>query len=198
MRIGVFGALVAALLVTACSESTAPSGGGLTRNEALAFATGLAEVDEETYPGTEQEMMALDGEARSISIERERQRPCQVSGFVARALTAEIGIDRGSRTLDYHAAGSVTHQACTFVAGGVTLTVDGEPNIAFDGRLTAENGNVGPYSVTYDGRFGWAASDGRDGHCVVDLDAVTNFVDRQRTVTGTVCGHSVQRIVSLR
>lgn len=196
MRIGVFGTLAAALLVTACSDSTAPSEGGLTRAEALAIAAEVARAGEDAYSQTAQASVAADGQISSISIDHESQHPCPVSGFAALALTVDLSFDGGSRTLDYHAAGNVTHQACAFVENGVTLTVDGEPNIAFDARLTAGNGTLGPYSVTFEGAFDWNASDGRDGHCVIDLDAVTNFVGRQQTVTGTVCGHSVQQTIS--
>ena len=82
---------------------------------------------------------------------------------------------------------------------GVVITTSGEMN------FTAEHYHeagvpVGPQTQTQEGSFSWSTDSGREGSCDIDLTTVfeqdTATGVWTRTVTGTVCGRTVERTAS--
>ncbi len=80
---------------------------------------------------------------------------------------------------------------------GATFTFNGDPGLQIALHAVAANGvATAPWTSSIDGAFAWSSSDGRAGRCVVDLLASTDFADRERTITGEVCGHTIQQTVA--
>jgi len=71
------------------------------------------------------------------------------------------------------------------------LTLNGNPNIAYDGKLNIVNGALsGLQTQTHKGSFKWARTGG-SGTCDVDLTSSFDPATHTVTVSGTFCGHTV-------
>jgi hypothetical protein len=79
----------------------------------------------------------------------------------------------------------------------VTLTITGDPDLDFGAHVGVSNHQRSqPFTATIDGAFSWTASDGRSGSCTVEYEEITDFAARKRTVTGNVCGHTVNETLT--
>jgi hypothetical protein len=196
----ILGLMTLAALAAACSETTAPSGDQLTLEEAQAVAQEIVRSGEKVYAESAVETLpgasTAANEPLTIRIDHDSTHPCPVGGNVALALTVNLELDGVAQSLVYEVDGALTHAACAFIEEGVTLTVDGDPNLEFHANIEAAAGQAGPYTATADGALDWTASDGRSGRCVIDISSVTDFVARSRTVSGEVCGHTFQQTMS--
>lgn len=191
------------LALSACEDTAGPEGDRLSRSEALLLTAQVMASSEgaattavgESGAGAtvaDGRSDALGGPPTSFTHTHESTHPCPSGGQVAVNLLVTGMFDDETNSMQADLAGSHTHTGCAVPHQNITITLDGEPSIAFTASIGAENGVPSqPFTFTLDGAFSWAASDGRSGLCELDLDAVTDFAARERTVSGSVCGHTI-------
>jgi hypothetical protein len=120
-------------------------------------------------------------------------KQCPRGGQVALAGTVVGTFEQGplanSFTLDANA--TRTDSDCAFLTRHGVLTVDGNPNITYEGHLNIVNGAlVGIQSQTHQGSFTWVRGGG-SGTCNVDIMSSFNPATNTATVAGTFCGFNV-------
>ena len=99
--------------------------------------------------------------------------------------------DRTTHSLSLETVATRTDTNCAFETRHGLLTINGNPNIAFDGKLNIVNGALsGLQTATHKGSFTWARTGG-SGTCDVDLSSSYDPATHTATVTGTFCGHTV-------
>jgi hypothetical protein len=99
--------------------------------------------------------------------------------------------DRTAHNLSVEAVATRTDTDCAFDTRDGVLTLNGNPNIAYDGKLNIVNGALsGLQTQTHKGSFKWARTGG-SGTCDVDLTSSFDPATHTVTVTGTFCGHTV-------
>ena len=118
-------------------------------------------------------------------------KPCPKGGQVVIAGTVTGTGDRTTHSLTLEAAGTRTDTDCAFDTRNGVLTLNGNPNIAYDGKLNIVNGALsGLQTQTHKGSFKWARTGG-SGTCDVDLASSYDPATHTVTVTGTFCGKTV-------
>ncbi len=202
MKRGTIGAIAAAALLAACSDTDDPAGAKgdqLTRAEALVIVDAIARATDEDHTtviggGTSSPAGAAPG---TITVGHNSTHPCPVDGRVAIELNATLTYDEEAQSLGYDAEGSLTHEACGFTHEDVTITVDGDPNITFGTHASFSGGTAAePITESVEGAFLWSTSDGRSGRCVIDLEKVTDLVTKRHTLQGEACGHTIERTIT--
>jgi hypothetical protein len=99
--------------------------------------------------------------------------------------------DRTTHNLSVEAVATRTDTDCAFDTRDGVLTLNGNPNIAYDGKLNIVNGALsGLQTQTHKGSFKWARTGG-SGTCDVDLTSSFDPATHTVTVSGTFCGHMV-------
>jgi hypothetical protein len=99
--------------------------------------------------------------------------------------------DRTTHSLSVEAVATRTDTDCAFDTRDGVLTLNGNPNLAYDGKLNLVNGALsGLQTQTHKGSFKWARTGG-SGTCDVDLTSSFDPATLTVTVTGTFCGHTV-------
>jgi hypothetical protein len=118
-------------------------------------------------------------------------KQCPKGGQVAIAGTITGTGDRVAHNLSVEAVATRTDTNCAFDTRDGVLTLNGNPNIAFDGKLNIVAGVLsGLQTQTHKGSFTWARTGG-SGTCDVDLTSSFDPATHTVTVTGTFCGHTV-------
>src|SRR6266566_6940957 len=118
-------------------------------------------------------------------------KQCPKGGQVVIAGTVTGTGDRTTHSLSLEAAGTRTDTDCAFDTKNGVLTLNGNPNIAYDGKLNIVNGVLsGLQTQTHKGSFKWARTGG-SGTCDVDLASSYDPATHTVTVTGTFCGKTV-------
>jgi hypothetical protein len=118
-------------------------------------------------------------------------RQCPKGGQVAIAGTITGTGDRVAHNLSVEAVATRTDTNCAFDTRDGVLTLNGNPNIAYDGKLNIVAGVLsGLQTQTHKGSFTWARTGG-SGTCDVDLTSSFDPATHTVTVTGTFCGHTV-------
>jgi len=118
-------------------------------------------------------------------------KQCPKGGQVVIAGTVTGTGDRTTHSLSLEAAGTRTDTDCAFDTKNGVLTLNGNPNIAYDGKLNIVNGALsGLQTQTHKGSFKWARTGG-SGTCDVDLASSYDPATHTVTVTGTFCGKTV-------
>ena len=100
--------------------------------------------------------------------------------------------DRTTHSLTVDANATRTDTDCAFAArDGGTITVNGNPNIAYTGHLNIVNAAfVGLQTQSHKGSFTWARTGG-SGTCDVDVTSSFDPATHTVTVTGNFCGHVI-------
>ena len=100
--------------------------------------------------------------------------------------------DRTTHSLTVDASATRTDTDCAFQArDGGTITVNGNPNIAYTGHLNIVNAAfVGLQTQSHKGSFKWARTGG-SGTCDVDVTSSFDPATHTVTVTGNFCGHVI-------
>lgn len=100
--------------------------------------------------------------------------------------------DRTTHSLTVDANATRTDTDCAFAArDGGTITVNGNPNIAYTGHLNIVNAAfVGLQTQSHKGSFKWARTGG-SGTCDVDVTSSFDPATHTVTVTGNFCGHVI-------
>ncbi len=94
-----------------------------------------------------------------------------------------------SITLDANA--TRTDADCAFQTRHGVMTLDGNPNITYEGHLNVVNGALsGIQSQTHQGSFTWVRGGG-SGTCDVNITSSFNPANNTATVVGTFCGFNI-------
>lgn len=198
----VFG-LGAVLALSACSDAAGPEGDRLTRAEALVLAAQVLATSEGAMTGSvsaaSQEAAGQNtaGAPTSFTHTHQSSHPCPSGGTLDVDLMIDGMFDDETNSIQADLDGSHTHNDCAFPHQNLTLTVNGAPAISFSASIGAVDGVPSqPFTFSLDGGFAWSASDGRAGSCPIELDAVTDFTGKQRTVNGVICGHTISEVTT--
>jgi hypothetical protein len=191
----------AALLAAGCDKNaTAPAPGALESADAVLLAEELDALTSAALSagiGSAVLFSELPANAAPIPVDRSftSTRRCPGGGSVAMAGTTKGEVDRAARSLTLETLATRTESACAIPArraGGATLTVNGNPNVAIRASQKVVGGQpVGPQSITQKGAFTWSAGDGRSGSCTLDLTSTLDFATLTYSVKGTMCGQTV-------
>jgi hypothetical protein len=118
-------------------------------------------------------------------------KQCPLGGQIELAGTVTGSGDPTTRSLSLEAAATRTDTNCAFHTKNGTLTVNGNPNIAYDGKLNIVNAAFsGLQTQTHKGSFTWARAGG-SGTCDVDITSTFDPTAHTVTVTGSFCGMAV-------
>ena len=191
----------AALFAAGCEKNaTAPVEGTLASADAAMLAEELDAITGvalSTQIGSFMLFASAPGNAAPLPVDRSftTTRQCPGGGSVTVAGTTKGEMDRATRSLSLETNATRTENACaipTRRAGGATLTLTGNPNVAIRAVHKVANGEPsGPQTVTQKGAFRWSSSDGRSGSCTVDLTSTLDFASQTYSVKGTLCGQTV-------
>jgi hypothetical protein len=118
-------------------------------------------------------------------------KACPKGGQVSLAGTLVGAGDATTHTFALEAAGTRTDSDCAFQTKNGTLTLNGNPNITYDGKLNIVNAALsGLQTQTHKGSFSWARVGG-SGVCDVDITSSYDPATHTATVSGTFCGIAV-------
>ena len=119
-------------------------------------------------------------------------KPCPKGGTVEIEGTINGTGDRTTHSLTVDANATRTDTDCAFAArDGGTITVNGNPNIAYTGHVNIVNAAfVGLQTQSHKGSFKWARTGG-SGTCDVDVTSSFDPATHTVTVTGNFCGHTI-------
>ena len=197
-RFAVFAAL---LILAGCGDDPMGSTGDkLTRSEAMAIAA-TVESSGSSAATMQGNAAAAENQVNSppttINLQQEVSLPCPSSGRIAAKLDLSVVVDAEARSFKLDADGSLAHNNCGFPHEGVTLTVNGDPDIDFAIHSEIAGGQPsGSATSSAKGAFKWTASDGRSGRCIIDIETITNFATKKRTTEGQVCDFTINETVS--
>ncbi len=202
---GLFATLAFGL--AACGGGPTTSGDPLTEAEAAELAEAIAEGGFAGFgtfgaPG----MQAPSQPAANVTITLNDTYPCNDQGgtgsvTIAGSLTANVNDQTGAGTFGFDY--TLTPQGCQVITeSDVVFTLDGDPNLQVQGEFTWSD-TVAEGSLGYEGTLAWESSDARAGSCGIELTAnydfnfaTTGTSSASATLTGTVCGVSVNRTFS--
>ena len=118
-------------------------------------------------------------------------KQCPKGGQVAIAGSITGTGDRVAHNLSVEAVATRTDTNCAFDTRDGVLTLNGNPNLNYDGKLNIVAGVLsGLQTQTHKGSFTWARTGG-SGTCDVDITSSFDPATHTVTVTGTFCGHTV-------
>lgn len=121
----------------------------------------------------------------------ERTRPCPISGQIVVSGSGQFVADRETATAEMSVEGTRTIDACAFVHGDVTLTLNGEGD--FDAYWKRVNRELVEAERNASGSFEVTTSDGRSKSCTYELHAVYDPDTHSVHVTGNFCGREIDR-----
>lgn len=190
------------LALAACDQSTGPST-GISQADANQLA---ADMDAVSTLGTSDFglgpsfSIGVDGGGSSASVNAVPvpinnsftvTKQCPKGGQVAITGTTIGTFDKAAHSLTLEVNATRTDTNCAFETRDGTLTLNGNPNIAYEGNLNIVNGALsGLQTQTHKGSFTWARVGG-SGSCDVDLTSSFDPATHTATVTGSFCGHIV-------
>lgn len=185
------------LALTACDDGAGPAGDVLSETEVVALSEAMAVADFTLTGETPTGESPADGVALdpvTATTEFTTTRTCPAGGRVVVEGTRTRTWDRDTHSGTSDLALTKTHEACARVVGDVTITVDGDPNIALNAHHAWEDGaRVGLQTLSLLGAFTWSTDDGREGRCTIEVNAVFDPATSTRTVAGTVCDRTFER-----
>lgn len=118
-------------------------------------------------------------------------KQCPRGGQVVIAGSVVGSGDRDTHSLTLATNATRTDTNCAFETRDGVLTLNGNPNIAYEGNLNIVNGALsGLQTQTHTGSFTWARTGG-SGTCDVDVTSSFDPATHTVTVTGSFCGHTV-------
>lgn len=118
-------------------------------------------------------------------------KQCPKGGQVALAGTVTGTGDGSTHTFALEARATRTDTDCAFETKDGTLTLNGNPNIIYDGKLNIVNAALsGLQTQTHKGSFRWARVGG-SGVCDVDITSSFDPATHIANVSGTFCGVAV-------
>ena len=194
--------------LTACESSTEPDGDQMTQDEANALVQGLYGGSLLAYGGillqADPEMLTLVPPGAPLPLEA--ATPCTEGGEAGFSGSATISIDEARGSLEVELSGTLTPSGCTFTGSGATFVLESDPGLAQTGSviLVLEDFSFS-INITSSGSFNWTSGT-RSGSCDLDntitseismVDAALSGTIPTATITGSVCGLSVNRDIEL-
>ena len=194
--------------LTACESSTEPDGDRMTQDEANALVQGLYGGSLLAYGGillqADPEMLTVVPPGAPLPLDA--AAPCADGGQAAFSGSATISIDEAQSSIEVELSGTLTPSGCTFTGGGATFVLDSDPGLAQTGSviLVLEDFSFS-INITSSGSFNWTSGT-RSGSCDLDntitseismVDAALSGAIPTATITGSVCGLSVNRDIEL-
>lgn len=188
------------LAIAACDNSTAPSN-VLSQVDANQLASDMDAVATlgaadlgmgpsfslRADPGS----ASISSAAVSINSQFSVTRQCPRGGQVVLAGNTTGSADAVTHSLSLELVATRADANCAFETKNGTLTLNGNPNIAYDGKLNIVNAALsGLQTQTHKGSFTWARAGG-SGTCDVDIASSFDPATHTVTVTGTFCGIAV-------
>ena len=130
-----------------------------------------------------------------INVTFNRTVACPRGGTTTIAGTTTGTGDRETRTVATETSATKTQAACAHATReGTVITVTGNPNVAIRStRRTVSGAPSGPQTTTQRGAFTYATSTGKSGSCTVDITATFTPETRTHTLTGTLCGRTINQ-----
>jgi len=190
--------LAAVAVLAACSDDpTGTEGDPMSRAEALSVAGTVVEASSlATTEGIAEVTETGDGSG-TLHFTQTSTHPCPAGGNVQVGLTMDVDYDQQAQAFELDASGILTHADCGVQGDDGVVTFNGDPSLQVGVYAVADGGvATAPWTTLVDGAFTWSAADGREGRCVVDLFASTDFTAQERTVAGEVCGHTIQQTLT--
>ena len=193
----------ALFLAAACDKSTGlPS--EITQAEAAELAAALDAVgtlnQSDLGSGASFSLNVGSGNGASASAAAEpvtinntfsATKQCPQGGQVAIAGTIVGSGDDATNSLTLDADATRIDTNCAFPTRHGVMTLNGNPNISYEGHLNIVNGAlVGVQTQSHTGSFTWARG-GWSGTCDVDVDSSFDPATHTVTVSGTFCGWTV-------
>ncbi len=141
--------------------------------------------------------------ADRITIALSESAPCEAGGTagVSGSLTLDFNPQTRAGTMQF--SYTLTPTNCGVrTASGRVFTLSGDPNLEVTGQFNITETSFGG-SITYEGGFRWRSDDGRAGDCRLSMQATYNLTATETTVSGTatvsgkVCGHNVNRNITV-
>ena len=192
------------LALTACESSTEPDGDQMTQNEANALVQGLYGGSLLSYGGLllQADPAMLTVVPPGAPLPLEAATPCTGGGEAGFSGSATISMDEARGSLELELSGTLTPSGCTFTGDGATFVLDSNPGLAQTGTvfisLEAFSFSI---NIMSSGSFSWTSGT-RSGSCDLDntiiseismVDAALSSAIPTATITGSVCGLSVNR-----
>jgi hypothetical protein len=190
------------LAVAACDQSTGLSTdiSQADANQLAADMDAVATLGESDFGLGPSFSVSVDGSGSSAAVSAAPitisnsftvTRQCPKGGQVAIAGTTTGTGDRATHSLTLVTNATRTDTNCAFQTRDGILTLNGNPNIAYNGNLNIVNGVLsGLQTQTHKGSFTWARTGG-SGSCDVDLTSSFDPATHTVTVTGTFCGRTI-------
>jgi hypothetical protein len=198
-------AAAAVLALAACNgDTTGPSTTSLSADEAQALGVSMAGTTSDALSdafGNPAFDFAPTGAAAMDSVTTTetftRTRTCPQGGTVTVAGTRAGVRNTTTHSGSWNETATRTDNACAHqVKSGVTVTINGAPNVALTSSHTRTNSVPGPWTHTEKGAFDWSRSDGKSGHCTVDVTATFDPTAHTLHVAGTVCNTTFDKTVT--
>ncbi|MYH50541.1 MAG: hypothetical protein F4151_13715 [Gammaproteobacteria bacterium] len=196
------------LALTACEDSTGPDEDQMTQDEANALVQGLYGGSLLAYGGI---LLQADPDILTVvppgaPLPLDASTPCAEGGQAAFSGSATISIDEARGSLEVELSGTLTPSGCTFTGGGTTFVLESNPGLAQTGSviLVLEDFSFS-INITSSGSFSWTSGT-RSGSCDLDntitseismVDSALSGAIPTATITGSVCGLSVNRDIEL-
>lgn len=197
------------LALAACGDDSAgPDEDRMTQDEANALVQGLYGGSLLAYGGlllqADPAMLTLVPPGAPLPLEA--AAPCTEGGEAGFSGSATISMDEARGSMELELSGTLTPSGCTFTGGGATFVLDSNPGLAQTGSVIVvlETFNFS-ISITSSGSFNWTSGT-RSGSCDLDntitseismIDTALSGTVPTATITGSVCGLSVNRDIEL-
>ena len=198
----------ATLALAACESATEPEEDVMTQDEANALVQGLYGGNLLVSTGV---LMQADPTALlivppGVPFPLDATIPCTAGGEAVFSGDATVSVNEAQGSMAVGLSGTLAAAGCSFTADGVTFVLDSDPGLVQSGSL---NISLETFTFTLEiassGSFSWASGT-RAGSCSLDnavtaafsmLDAALSGAVPTATVSGSVCGLSVNRDISL-
>ena len=196
------------LALAACESATEPEEDVMTQDEANALVQGLYGGNLLVSAGA---LMQADPTTLlvvppGVPFPLDATIPCTGGGEAVFTGDATISVNEAQGSMAVGLSGTLAAAGCSFTADGVTFVLDSDPGLVQSGSL-----NISLETFTFalnvesSGSFSWTSGT-RTGSCSLDnavaaefsmLDAALSGAVPTATVTGSICGLSVNRDINL-
>lgn len=188
-----------AVLATACNDDgTSPGDGALP----VADAAVLASEQDALSGGMIFDQVHAFGAfgppppEGTATLEFTSTRSCMVGGTFS--VSGEVErVSHGDGVVEFFLEGEKTRDACAHQRRDVVITVWGTSSFEAY-RKSVNRQPTGPQTYHEAGHFRWERSDGPEGECDFDLTSVRNPDSHTRSLSGTICGRTIERTLTWR
>ncbi|HSR40958.1 MAG TPA: hypothetical protein VLL48_02270 [Longimicrobiales bacterium] len=198
--------LIALAPLSACSDGpTGPTGDELTEEESAALMEAFASLSAFAAPPTQPDQQAsmapasMAAQAITLEFTFDEDHPCPQGGQanLSGSVNGEFDSETGEGTFGF--SYSLDPDGCVVVHAPTerTFTLTGAPDVDVTMDLTITQTAV-TASGGHEGRIAWE-SEGESGECPIDVtfDFSGEETALSGTVSGSVCGYSVERTINI-